>query len=519
MKLSQKQEGITNLTVSDEKERKQLWDEWKNKHPDSKKTWRTNKKQGPNTLRCQATVIIKKVSATVKIEPANSERSGSIGFGNDDDNSEDTNSVHSETTDGDGWANSGDTESIHSGISDIDGLENFGRTNSINSEVSEMNIQLDMAMPQSNIETHRPLLSNPNRENQETNEVVISKIYIDDETLAQWSKENLMAYTFPVEPFPVRAPSETNRYETRRFYEFIPEEMRKIKKEEKEFFEEESIRYPQLELKNIKTEWITFLCHEEILTQGDIDEHVATSHGFEMSEIKDEYRIQRNKVSNLVLREAMDIRTQSENSMDKLMESWHGSAIANNILFSDNGRTVDKIRPEKSMLLLDAISKAISPTMMETLKINLGNKLEKNQNVNTSFSCTWKKVEEAIYDSLGQSPNIERLNKCMEPKDWGETTLQQALQNINNFHNTTLNSKKMMYKDENGELKEYVKHKESMKVTSAFELLKKLPDKFDTLKHEIMTDMSNAYYDPETNYEKIIEKAEKRIKERGLIML
>ena len=29
MKLSQSQEGITNLTVSDEKERKKLWDEWK----------------------------------------------------------------------------------------------------------------------------------------------------------------------------------------------------------------------------------------------------------------------------------------------------------------------------------------------------------------------------------------------------------------------------------------------------------------------------------------------------------
>ena len=146
-----------------------------------------------------------------------------------------------------------------------------------------------------------------------------------------------MAYTFPIDPFPVRAPSETNRYEVRRFYEFLPEKMRKIKNEEKEFFDEESCTYPNLKIEDIKTEWITFLCHEEILTQGDIDEHVATSHGFEMGEIKDEYRIQRNKISNLVLREAMDLRTQSEHSMDRLMESWYESAVANNILFNDNG--------------------------------------------------------------------------------------------------------------------------------------------------------------------------------------
>ena len=171
------------------------------------------------------------------------------------------------------------------------------------------------------------------------------------------------------------------------------------------------------------------------------------------------------------------------------------------------------------MILLDAISKAIDPTIMETLKINLGNKLKGNQNVNTSFSCTWAKLEEAIQDSLGQSPNIERLKKCMEPKNWGETTLQQALQNINNFHDTMLNSKKMIYKSENGEIKDYVKHKESMKMQLAVNLLEELPNKFDTLRYDILSDMSNEYFDPETNYEKVIEKAEKRIRERGLTML
>ena len=250
MKLSQRQEGVTNLTVSNEKERKQLWDEWKTKHPKSKKTWRMNNKQSSKTLRCQATVIIKKVSAIIEIEPANSEGSESIGFGNDEANSEDTNSVHSEATDVDGWANSGDTESIHSEISDIDGLANFGRTN-----------------------------------------------------------------------------------------------------------------------------------------------------------------------------------------------------------------------------------------------------------------------------SLGQSPNIERLKKCMEPKDWGETTLQQALQNINNFHDTMLNSKKMIYKSENGEIKDYKKLKAAMKMQSAFNLLGELPEKFDALKNEILTDMSNAYFDQDITYEEVVEKAEKRIQKRGFIML
>ena len=409
MKLSQNQEGITNLTVSDEKERKKLWDEWKTQHPESKKTWRISNKQGAHTLRCQATVVIKKVSAIVGIEPANSEDSESIGFGIDDTHSEDTDSVCSEATDVGGWANSGDTESLKSENSDIDGLRNFGRANSINNDSNDLDTQwhaTNATMSQDNIETHRPLLLT-------SNQTALSKIYIDDETLAQWSQENLMAYTFPIDPFPVRAPSETNRYEVRRFYEFLPEKMRKIKKEEKEFFDEESLTYPNLKIEDIKTEWITFLCHEEILTQGDIDEHVATSHGFEMGEIKDEYRIQRNKISNLVLREAMDIRTQSEHSMDRLMESWYESAVANNIFINDNGRSIDKIRSEKSMILLEAISKAVDSTMMETLKVNLGNRLKGRHNINTSFSCTWAELEETIQESLGQSQNIERFKKCM----------------------------------------------------------------------------------------------------------
>merc|ERR1712030_249190 len=133
----------------------------------------------------------------------------------------DTDSVCSEATDVDGWANSGDTESLNSENSDIDGLRNFGRTNSINSESSDLDTQwhaTNATMSQDNIETHRPLLLT-------SNQTALSKIYIDDETLAQWSKENLMAYTFPIDPFPVRAPSETNRYEMKRFFEYIPEKM------------------------------------------------------------------------------------------------------------------------------------------------------------------------------------------------------------------------------------------------------------------------------------------------------
>ena len=45
------------------------------------------------------------------------------------------------------------------------------------------------------------------------------------------------------------------------------------------------------------------------------------------------------------------------------------------------------------------------------------NKLEGNQNVETGFSCKWTKIEEAIKDTLGQSPNVERLSKYMNTGD------------------------------------------------------------------------------------------------------
>ena len=88
MALSQNQNGVTKLTLSDKEERKQLWDNWKAKHPESKKTWRTDKTQRLDTLRCQAPVIVKKISATIlehtnssneeSDEPASLERTDSI---------------------------------------------------------------------------------------------------------------------------------------------------------------------------------------------------------------------------------------------------------------------------------------------------------------------------------------------------------------------------------------------------------------------------------------------------------
>ena len=50
-----------------------------------------------------------------------------------------------------------------------------------------------------------------------------------------------MATTLPLEPFPVRVPSETNRYEVTNFYEFVPEKMFEIKQEEENFLEVQKI--------------------------------------------------------------------------------------------------------------------------------------------------------------------------------------------------------------------------------------------------------------------------------------
>ena len=67
------------------------------------------------------------------------------------------------------------------------------------------------------------------------------------------------------------------------------------------------------------------------------------------------------------------------------------------------------------------------------------------------------KIEEAIQESLGQAPNIERLIKCMEKENWEGLTLQQALQDINNYHNNNLKTQKLVYESTNGEIKEYKK--------------------------------------------------------------
>ena len=201
------------------------------------------------------------------------------------------------------------------------------------------------------------------------------------------------------------------------------------------------------------------------------------------------------------------------------MESWHESAVANSILSSDIGRSKDKIRPEKSMQLLNAISIAIGTETMETFKINLGIRLGNAQNVSTSFSCTWSIIEKTIQDTLGKSANKERLSKCMEDEDWSGFTLQQALQNISNFHEMNLDSKKMAYKNESGEIKDYEMHKRSMKILSAIKLTKQLPNKFSEIKYELETNMSDAYFNPKTKYEDIIKETEKKVIERGQFML
>ena len=76
-------------------------------------------------------------------------------------------------------------------------------------------------------------------------------------------------------------------------------------------------------------------------------------------------------------------------------------------------------------------------------------------------------IEETIKDILGQSPNIERLSQYIDKENWGETTHQQALNQINIFHE---NNKNNVYRNESGSIKHFEMNKRSMKIMSAFKL-------------------------------------------------
>ena len=286
MRLSKKQDNVSNLAVSNNEERKQLWEEWKKQHPESKKIWRSERAKDPNTLRCQAAVIIKKVSATIETEEDYFE------------------SIHSGNSSLWSWSDQRSTDSIHSEDSERDRMNN-GRSNSIQNGSQDSINSLSDEQPQEisttraffreegNTPARRSII--PDREflseNPGRKEKTISKLYINEEILAEWAKENLTAFAFPIEYPRIRALSEVSRYELKRFHTFIPEELLKTQTEEEEFYEEFNELYQQLEREDIKTEWITFLCHEELKTQGDVDDHALLSHGFDMSDIKDEYRI------------------------------------------------------------------------------------------------------------------------------------------------------------------------------------------------------------------------------------
>ena len=77
----------------------------------------------------------------------------------------------------------------------------------------------------------------------------------------------------------------------------------------------------------------------------------------------------------------------------------------------------------------------------------------------------------------------------------------------------------MIYKSEIGEIKDFEMNKKSMKIMSAVKLIKDLPSNFEPLTHELLNDMSNAFFNPEIKYEDVVREAELTARERGHTML
>merc|ERR1712105_381249 len=144
----------------------------------------------------------------------------------------------------------------------------------------------------------------------------------------------------------------------------------------------------------------------------------------------------------------------------------------------------------------------------------MSHKVERKYDISKMFSCKWIKIEEALKESLGEAPNINRLINCMKKEDWEDLTLQQALHEINNFHNNSLKTQQSLYTKKNGDLAEYRKNLDSAKIQSAMKLARELPKQFDQF--ELQKDLSNAYYETHESFEDVVEKLEYLIKHRGL---
>jgi len=130
------------------------------------------------------------------------------------------------------------------------------RSNSIRSEISDIDVQIppaDARRIQEEVQEMRnrddgefildPTFNSPAEAPRNT---LISEIYIDEENQTKWSKKYLMAYNFKTEPFPIRTLSETNRYDLKRFYKYIPKEILKNKEQEHKFLAEKRVKYPQV---------------------------------------------------------------------------------------------------------------------------------------------------------------------------------------------------------------------------------------------------------------------------------
>ena len=77
----------------------------------------------------------------------------------------------------------------------------------------------------------------------------------------------------------------------------------------------------------------------------------------------------------------------------------------------------------------------------------------------------------------------------------------------------------MVYKNENGSIKDYEMNKKSMKIMSAVKLIEELPETFEPVKQKLLNDMSNAFFDPEIQYENVVKEAEDEAACRGLTVI
>ena len=254
---------------------------------------------------------------------------------------------------------------------------------------------------------------------------------------------------------PLKIASDPETYAVSNYFEYIPLHVMNAEEKYKKIFYDKHISDHQgMKMDDINITYRVFKCNTALTHNQKIESHYKKIHLLPKGclSLRKREIIAVNTTLEFKIIDLTEFQSLGPNKQAALLDSVYTHVVARGVFEESSSRNEAALQRSRSTEFLSGMKKATSPHHYDRFKFALKN--ISNKDVEEDFTCSWKNVEEAMYQAVGKENKVNRLHSFnkMKSSEFHSKPLEILFADIDGKIDASHGKSHLYHKDSKGRM-------------------------------------------------------------------